>query len=124
MKSSNRGFTIIEVMVAVCLLTFTVLSFLYAMNQGQRVAGMSGQRLQAMNMARDIMEQVRSQEYLDINSMSRSSLGGGFDYECLVSANGTFSGTKDIVVTVSWTDVAGNTLSSLDLHSSAARWLH
>ncbi len=124
MKASRSGFTIIEVMVATALLSFTVLTFIYALNQGHMVAGMSSQRLQALNMARDIMEQVRSQEYLDISSIPKASLGGSFEYECVVSANGSFSGTKDIVVTVSWTDVAGNTLSSLDLNSSAARWLH
>ena len=39
MKTANSGFTVIEVMIAVLLLSFTALTYLYAMNQGHKVAG-------------------------------------------------------------------------------------
>lgn len=114
----------VEVMIAVFLLCFTALTFLYAMTQGHRVAGMSGQRLQALHIARDVMEQVRAQKYTSIETIPEINLGNGFKYECLVAAASGFANTKDITVKVSWQDVAGNTLSTIDLCSSATLWIH
>lgn len=124
MKTGNSGFTLVEVMMAIALLCFTALTYLYAMGQGHQVAGMSSQRLQALHIARDVMEQVRAQDYADMSSISEQSLPSGFRYKCDVSSSGSFTDTKDIVVTVTWQDVAGSTMSSIDLCSSATKWLH
>lgn len=122
MGGTRQGFSLLEVMIASFLLSFAAIAYISAMTQGVTLSGMTDQHLDGMHIARDVMEQVKSQKYENIHSISPIT-ENGYTYQCNV-ANSSFANTKDITVTVTYKDVGGETLTTIELQSSATLYLH
>lgn len=124
MNMSKQGFTLVEVMLAMCLLAFAVSVYCVALVQGQKVATISGRRMQAMHIARDLLEQIADSKYNDIQSISPTVIAGGYTYKCTVSNTVGLTGTKDVVVQLTWRDSGAGTTSSIDMATSFTKWMH
>lgn len=63
-RQLNRGFTLIEVMVTLVILTFGLLGIAGLMAKGQRIAFEAFQRQQAVALATDMAERIRGNRLL------------------------------------------------------------
>ncbi len=124
MNMSKQGFTLVEIMLAMCLLAFAALVYCAALIQGQQVATMSGRQMQAMHIARDILEQIADSNYNDIQSISPTVIDGGYTYKCTVSNAEGLTDTKDVVVQLAWIDSGAGTTSSIEVATSFTKWMH
>jgi len=61
----ERGFTLIEVVLAIALLGIVAVAFLGGLGAGSRAISVADERATAESLARTQMEFVRSQEYID-----------------------------------------------------------
>jgi len=121
-KRSKAGMTLIEVLVATVLLIMGLATFLASFSSVQRVSVTTDHRMKAMYRARGILESVMSQPYdspaLHTGSHTLS------DASYTVSSASGFVTTKDITVTVPWTNPNGNTTFNLVLRGSMAKCIH
>jgi prepilin-type N-terminal cleavage/methylation domain-containing protein len=111
----NRGFTLIEIVVAIVLLTFGVLasaSLTAALMQSNR--GVTN-RTQAVETLRLKVEDMQSTKYAQIASGNdtRTISGVTFNRSWAVASDSPAADLKTITLTVTWTDRQGNhTLSN------------
>jgi len=61
----ERGFTLIEVVLALALLGIVAVAFLGGLGAGSRAISVADERATAESLARTQMEYVRQQEYID-----------------------------------------------------------
>lgn len=117
----RRGFTIIELALAIFLFSFGVVSVLQIFPVNRRILAQSTLQSQASFLAQEQIEAIRSEDYADLTVGSyeaRHTLPGTigafatqFDRETTVSylnsnyaVIGTDQGLKKVVVTVYWTE--------------------
>ena len=107
---SSQGFTLIEIVVAIVMLTFGVLasaSLTAALMRSNR--GVTN-RTRAVETLRLKVEDLQSQRYSDIVTGNDSAtIGGiGFNRSWTVAANTPAANLKTITLSVSWGDRQGN----------------
>jgi type IV pilus assembly protein PilV len=93
----NRGFTLIEVLVTLVILTFGLLGIAGLMAKGQRASFEAFQRQQALSIASDMAERIRGNRkqaaaYASAAPVS-TPVGQGSQYNDLLSASITDCGT-------------------------------
>ena len=106
----RRGFTLIEIMVAIVMLAFGVLASasltaaLMASNRGVT------NRTRATETLRLKVEDLQSERYAQIRNGNDTATVGGvtFNRSWTVTANSPVTNTKTVTMTVSWTDRQGN----------------
>lgn len=106
----SRGFTLIEVVVAIVLLTFGVLasaSLTAALMRSNR--GVTN-RTRATETLRLKVEDLQSQSYFQIASGNDAATIGGitFNRSWTVTANSPAANLKTVTLTVTWGDRQGN----------------
>ena len=93
----NRGFTLIEVLVTLVILTFGLLGIAGLMAKGQRASFEAFQRQQATSIASDMAERVRSNRSQAVAYSAAAPLndplGQGARYNDLLTASVTDCGT-------------------------------
>lgn len=105
-----RGFTLIEIVVAIVMLAFGVLASasltaaLMASNRGVT------NRTRATETLRLKVEDLQSERYSEIRNGNDTATVGGvtFNRSWTVTANAPVTNTKTVTMTVSWTDRQGN----------------
>jgi prepilin-type N-terminal cleavage/methylation domain-containing protein len=113
--AGREGFTLVEVVVAIVMLSFGVLasaSLTAALMKSNR--GISN-RTRAIEIAREKVEDLQSKRYTEITSGSDavSVRGRSFSRAWSVAANSPIANTKTITMTVTWTDrQGGHTIST------------
>ena len=107
---SSRGFTLMEVVVAIVMLTFGVLA-----SAGLTAALMRSNRgvtnrTRAIETLRIIEENLQSTSYGQIANGSRSTVVGGTSLNSVwtVTANSPAANLKTITMTVTWSDRQGS----------------
>lgn len=106
----SRGFTLIEIVVAIVMLAFGVLASasltatLMASNRGVT------NRTRATETLRLKVEDLQSERYAEIRDGSDTATIGGvsFNRSWTVTANSPVTNTKAVTLTVTWTDRQGN----------------
>jgi prepilin-type N-terminal cleavage/methylation domain-containing protein len=106
----SRGFTLIEIVVAIVMLGFGVLASasltaaLMASNRGVT------NRTRAVETLRDKVEDLQSVIYPQIvNGSDTATVGGvAFARAWTVAANSPVTNTKTVTLTVTWTDRQGS----------------
>jgi len=71
-KANNKGFTLIEILVAMGIILLIAMAFFSINNMSIKVNAKNEKDIQAMNIAQSVMEDIRqdiksSTEYIDIN---------------------------------------------------------
>ena len=122
MNSSKRGMTLVEVMIASTILAFTLCAFLTTFVTAERAAVMADDYMEKTNEARQIMEELVACNY----DNSQLNLGTHTipEGQYIVSQNATFSDTKDIALTIYWTERGGSKTWSLSFSTSMTKGLH
>ena len=106
----SRGFTLIEIVVAIVMLAFGVLASasltaaLMASNRGVT------NRTRAVEVLREKVEDLQSIRYPQIvNGNDTATVGGvSFARSWAVAANSPVTNTKTVTLSVTWTDRQGN----------------
>jgi prepilin-type N-terminal cleavage/methylation domain-containing protein len=106
----SRGFTLIEVVVAIVMLTFGVLasaSLTAALMRSNRTVT---NRTRAVETLRVKVEDLQSKNYAQIASGSDAATIGGitFNRSWTVTANSPAANLKTVTLTVTWGDRQGN----------------
>lgn len=107
MTRTTAGFTLIEVLVAMVIFSISSLAVTSLMVGSMQHISNNGQRSEAIALAQEALEGLRSAPYdelatgsdLDIPS---STDGTTFDVNWRVYTNDPMAGVKRIVVTVTW----------------------
>ena len=120
---SKRGLTLVEVIIAGGILAFTLCAFLSTFVMAQRAAVMADDYMQKMHDTRQIMEELISYNFDDTRlSSGTHTISVGKTY--VVTDNPSYQDTKDIILTVSWTEPAGSKTWSLSIAGSMTKGLH
>jgi type IV pilus assembly protein PilV len=106
----SRGFTLIEIVVAIVMLAFGVLASasltaaLMASNRGVT------NRTRANETLRLKVEELQSERYPEITNGNDTATVGGvtFNRSWTVTANSPVTNSKTVTLTVTWTDRQGN----------------
>lgn len=104
----NKGFTIIEVMIAVLVLSFGLLALAGLSASIISSNRFSAQLSAATTLAQDKIEDIRRVAYSNVSSGSETGIdekgtsGGIFDRATVVLDDQPASGMKTVTVTVSW----------------------
>jgi prepilin-type N-terminal cleavage/methylation domain-containing protein len=113
---SKRGFTLVEVMIAILLLVGGIAAATFVMGRGMFATTDTENVQQALALAQEKMESIRGTAFASIASESKAAVSGwsGFSREVTVSQpTGTNSDFKQVVVTVYWNTVDGELSTSL-----------
>ena len=117
----HRGFTLIELMIAILLLVGGIAAATFMMSRGMFATADTETVEQAVALAQEKMENLRGTAFASIASEPKAPVSGwtGFSREVVVSQPaGTNSDFKQVVVTVYWTP--GETEISTSLTSTVA----
>ena len=110
----ERGFTLLEILIALILLMMGVLSTVYLVSQGIAVTNDTESTEQALALAQQRMEALRSGAFAAIVNEPRAAVAGwvNFDRQVAVSATpvpppATNAQIRQVVVTVFWPTTGG-----------------
>jgi len=106
MNLQRRGFTLIELMIAILLLVGGIASATFMMSRGMFAAADTETVEQAVALAQEKIENLRGTAFASIANEAKAAVSGwtGFSREVVVSQPaGTNSDFKQVVVTVYWT---------------------
>lgn len=128
-KTSQSGFTVIEILFAFALLTAGIVEVMYMLGQGQYASAVTSKNIVALTLAKQEMERIKE---------SASTVAG---FDTLLSYTptyfppyGEYSGQvtvanvgpgqiiKDVVVTVSYTAPAQAAVTAVSLETRLARY--
>ncbi len=108
-KLYQKGFSLIELMVAVVILAMVVFGIFLAFSTGFRGMADARDRTVATNYAREAMEDIKNMDFEKIATTTRSVTDGNRKYRIdvnLIEASDTF---KKVYTVVSWKDRNGET---------------
>jgi prepilin-type N-terminal cleavage/methylation domain-containing protein len=107
---TSRGFTLIEVMIALTLLSVVALSLSTTLISTHRALTASGKRMQATQLAAEAMEQLRAGQMPEGVHFAE-----GFDRSAQATVLDGQAGLRRLEVTVSWNDGDAHTLQLVTL---------
>ena len=113
-----KAFTLLEVLLAIVLLTLGLVSILYSLNVGLFAGGVNEQELVAVNLLREKVEEIRNTSYPSIAPEAKAAVAGlsGFSREVTVATSQT--DLKQIQVKVYWFSKGSETNLSLTTYVS------
>ena len=105
--ASNEGFTLIEIMIALVILSIGLMAL-----AGMQVSAIKGNAFSkrmttAVSIAEQIIEQIKNMPYDNIQSQSSSQINQSdlnFTSQIIVANNSPVNNTKTVTVTVTWID--------------------
>jgi len=106
-KLSQKGFSLIELMIAVVILALVSFGILKAFTTGFQGMADARERTVATNIAQKIMEDIKNNNAVEDEYPSETI--SGKPYEVVVVDHPTADDLTDVTVTVSWDDRKGNT---------------
>jgi len=119
----QAGFTLVEVVIAMALLIFSLSAFAVSFVQSRRSVAIADNRLEAIHIARGQMEAICSSNYTALSVGTRGFSSGVYTGSYTVSSN-TAAKVKDIVVTINWVNPLGKITSTVSLAGSVSSELH
>jgi len=106
-KLSHKGFSLIELMVAVVILALAIFGIFHAYSVGFMGMADSRDRTVATNYAREAMEDIKNMDFEKIITQGRSFINGTkFEREVIVQES---TNLKKVTTKVYWKDRNGNT---------------
>ena len=116
-----KGFTLLEVLLALLIFTAGFVALSLAIYQGLFVSGTSESELMATNLAGEKMEEIRNQSYSTISNESRAAVSGFSSYEREVTVSTPITNLKQVTVNVYWFTKDDEMNVSLVTYASNAR---
>ena len=124
----KQGFTFLETMIASAILAISLTMLIGVMVTLKRSAFISSHRLEALHEARNHMETLLTNSYdatsLNIGTQILAFSTGNLNGFYTVSSNATFTGVKDISLTINWINPSATMTSSVTINSSISSVLH
>jgi type IV pilus assembly protein PilV len=110
----NRGFSLIELLIAICLLSIGIMGLATLQSRGIRGNDLGNRTTQAVALAQDKMEElINTSRTQTIAAGSESNIdetgtgGGIFSRSWAVQNNTPVTGAETIDITVTWNDIVG-----------------
>jgi len=100
--SRNKGFTLLEVMMAVVLMVSGFLSLSWAMSVGLFAGGDNENTLIAINLAQEKMEEIRNKSYANALNEAKAAVRGFSSFQREVAVSTVQGGLKEVDVNVYW----------------------
>ncbi len=110
----NRGFTLIEVMIAILILAVGMLAMAMLQVTAIRGGSFANQMTQASIYGQDKIEELKNATYASVtNGSDTVTSGNGVIYtrNWTVATDSPYTGSKTVNLTVSWTGPQGNSHS-------------
>ena len=103
-KGMQHGFTLIEILIAIFILSIGILAYISSQNSAIRGTALSGTINQALLIANSHAEEILYQDYDSISSFTDNKNSGGINYStnCTLLSS-SVPNTKHFKITVSWT---------------------
>jgi len=105
-KCKNNGFTILELVIAVAIISIIFAGIMVGIHFGTRSVGVNRHRSEAIIIAQRKLEEYKTLDYSAISSQAYAS--NGVLGETKVDVSNVYNGTdvigKNITVTVRWSD--------------------
>jgi len=116
-----RGFTLLELMLAIVLLVGGIASAAFVFSRGMFAAANTEWVEQAVALSQEKLESLRGTAFASIASEPKAAVSGwpGFSREVVVSQPaGTNGDFKQVVVTVYWDTTGGELATSLTSYAA------
>ena len=115
---SQKGFTVIEIFIALTFLAITLLATANTNINLARNGAFARKRTTACNLCQAKIESLKSLDYETLtgsqeNNLDERGLSGGSFNRTVTVSNGSITSTKLVTVTVSWADFSKNHTVSL-----------
>ncbi len=106
MKHSRAGYSLVELLVAISIFAITAAAIAAQMVHSTAMISQNAEASQAITIAQQVMEDIRTLAYSDMSSGAETVTWKGQQFNALwhVSEDEPEPGTKTVVVTVSWED--------------------
>lgn len=98
----EKGFTLLEVLMAVLLVTIGIVTLSGAFSVGLFASGNSESLLLATHLAQEKMEEIRNKSYASITNESRAAVSGFSSFEREVVVSTPLTDLKQVSVNVYW----------------------
>jgi prepilin-type N-terminal cleavage/methylation domain-containing protein len=111
----SKGFTLIEMLIALTILSVAFLALAGLMAQTTRNNSFGGHITEAATFAQDKLEELRAISWLTIapgSDKKMGSVGTNYDRIWKVASNGNL---KTITITVNWNDQTNHSISFLSV---------
>jgi len=119
----TRGFTLVEVVVAMALLLLALTAFVVSFVQSKRSAAIADNSFEAIHNVREKMETIFSYNY-NAPELSVMTNPHTFSNGFYTVSDNTNMQVKDIVVTLRWINPVGKITSTVSLAASIGPQLH
>ena len=115
----SKGFTLIEVLIALVILSVAFLGLAGLMVQTTKNNSFGGRMTEAATLAQDKLEELRAVSWVTITpgSDKMSSNGMDFSRNWRVTPNPTNGNLKEIAVTINWKDKTSHSIRLLSVLS-------
>lgn len=117
----SKGFSLIEVLIALVILSIAFLALAGLMVQTTKNNSFGGRITEAATFAQDKLEELRATSWVAITPGSDRKTGSaiGTDYarNWTVTPNPTNGNLKEIAVTINWTDKTSHSIRLLSVLS-------
>ncbi len=112
----SKGFTLIEVLIALVILSITFLALAGLMVQSTKNNSFGGRMTEAATFGQDKLEQLRAGSWIAITSNSDKISSSGMNYDRIwtVATNGNL---KTITMTINWRDQTSHSMNLLSVIS-------
>jgi prepilin-type N-terminal cleavage/methylation domain-containing protein len=111
--NSRRGFTLIEILVAVAVLGAAMITVAQMFRVGLDVGGTEEKRMVALNLLQHELEILKEKEWSSLQSKSRSTVDGYEDYEIAIMVSNYSASVKIAQGRIYWTDHRGYAQSEI-----------
>lgn len=109
---SHKGFTLLEILLAILILAIGMVSVLWALNTGLFARSDIENVARALNISQAKMEEIKNTAYGNINNSGPTADPTFPAFSTTVNANND-ANIKQVNVTVGWATRSGNTNVSL-----------
>ena len=116
MRSNKSGFTLLETLIAILLLSIGATALIWAFSAGLFASTDADNVDLALNVAQAKMEEIKNTSYSGIASAAKAAVPGVSGFQQSVNVTVVYTGLKQVDVTVYWSPQGVETNISLSTY--------